>query len=133
MEDKKIIRQCRSLAEKECANYSDRLCLPEDRTCHVINSQYATIQEGAIDCDWFIKAVLPNSVELNKLVWHELFSGISSKVSDTRKCERCGEPYVPSSPRQKYCVLCGKAVKKLQNREKQRRHNEKLRENRCTI
>ena len=130
MENKKIIRQCKSLAEKECANYCGRLCLPEHQPCHVINSHYATIHDGAIDCDWFMDAVLPRAAELNKLVWRELLNGTVSAVSVTRKCERCGEPYVPSSPRQKYCVPCGKTIKKQQNREKQRRHNERLREER---
>ena len=128
MEDKKIIRQCKSLAEKECANYCNRLCLWENRPCHVINSRYAAIRDGVIDCDWFMEAVLPASTELNKLVWHELLSGAVPTASGPRRCEKCGEPYIPSSPRQKYCVPCSKAVKKQQNREKQRRHNERLRD-----
>ena len=130
MEDKKIIRQCKSLAEKECANYSNRMCIPEDRPCFVINSHYPSIRDGAIDCDWFMQAILPGCAELNKLVLHELFCDGTSAASGTRKCEKCGAPYVPSSPRQKYCVSCGKAVKKQQNQEKQRRHNERLREKR---
>lgn len=130
MEVKKLIHQCKLLAAKECANYDNRLCLPEDRPCHVINTRYATIHDGAIDCDWFLEAVLPGSAELNRLVWHELLNETVQPVSGTRKCERCGEPYVPASPRQKYCVPCGKAVRKRQNREKQRRHTARLREER---
>lgn len=133
MEDKEIIRQCKSLAQNECANYYDRLCLLEDHPCHVINSRYATIHDGAIDCDWFMEAVLPGYAELSKLVRHELLSETVSAASGLRKCERCGESFIPSSPRQKYCVVCGKDVKKQQNREKQIRHNERLRENRCTV
>ena len=132
MEDKIIIRRCKALAEKECANCCDHWCLPEDRPCHVINDRYPSIHDGAIDCDYFMDVVLCGNAELNKLVQHELRKDLLSAATNCRTCERCGDPYVPASPHQKYCISCGKAVKKQQNREKQRRHNEKLRESRCT-
>lgn len=127
MDDKKIIRHCSTFACQECANYSDHCCLPEDGPCHVINPNYPTIREGAIDCDYFLTAVLPSNSELHKLVWNELLSTDIFDHKDTRNCILCGRPYVPASPRQKYCAVCGDTMKAQRNRDKQRRHNEKKR------
>ena len=73
MKDKSIIRSCKTLAEKSCANFSNRYCLPEDRACHLINARYPDIHDGAIDCDYFITAVLPSDKALHRLVLSRLF------------------------------------------------------------
>ena len=35
--ENQIQRSIRHLAKKECANYENGCCLPEDRSCHVIS------------------------------------------------------------------------------------------------
>lgn len=102
MKDKSIIRSCKALAERACANFSNRYCLPEDRACHLINTRYPDTHDGAIDCDYFITAVLPSDKELHRLVLSRLFDAGDRAPAHTRECTRCGQHYVPASPRQKY-------------------------------
>lgn len=70
--ENQIQRSIRQLAQKECANYGNGCCLPEDRPCHVISPVYKTIHDGTVNCDYFLRAVLPLQPELNTAVWHEL-------------------------------------------------------------
>ena len=132
MKDKSIIRSCKALAERACANFSNRYCLPEDRACHLINTRYPDIHDGAIDCDFFMTAVLPGDKELHKLVLSSLFDSAERPPVHTRACARCGQRYVPASPRQKYCASCGTLMRQQRNREKQRRHRERKREEKAT-
>ena len=71
--DNQIIRSAKQLTQKECANYADGACVPEDCPCHLINPAYKTIHDGAIDCDWFVQVVLPLQPELLTAYWHEIF------------------------------------------------------------
>ena len=57
--ENQIQRGIRQLAQKECANYDNGSCLPADRPCHVISPAYKTIHDGAVNCDYFLRAVLP--------------------------------------------------------------------------
>lgn len=127
MKDKSIIRSCKTLAEKSCANFSNRYCLPEDRACHLINTRYPAIHDGATDCDYFITAVLSGDKELHRLVLSSLFDSAKRPPVHTRECARCGQRYVPISPRQKYCNSCSAVMRQQRNREKQRRHRERKR------
>lgn len=127
MKDKCIIRSCKALAERACANFSNHYCLPEDRACHLINARYPTIHDGAIDCDYFIISVLPGEKALHRLVLSRLFDAGECTPAHTRACVRCGQRYVPISPRQKYCASCGAVMRQQRNREKQRRHRERKR------
>ena len=70
--DNQIIRSAKQLTQKECANYADGACVPEDCPCHLINPAYKTIHDGAIDCDWFVQVVLPLQPELLTAYWHEM-------------------------------------------------------------
>lgn len=54
--EKHILRSIKQLAQKECANYFNGMCLPEDRPCHVINPVYPAIHDGTVDCDYFYAA-----------------------------------------------------------------------------
>lgn len=67
-----IIRSAKRFAQKECANYANGSCLPDECPCYVVNPAYGTIHEGAIGCDYFLKAVQPADPELNTAVWHEI-------------------------------------------------------------
>ena len=128
MKDKSIIRSCKTLTEKSCANFSNRYCLPEDRACHLINARYPAIRDGAIDCDYFMTAVLPGDKALHRLVLSSLFDSAKRPPVHTRECARCGQRYMPASPRQKYCASCGAVMRRQHTREKQRRHRERKRE-----
>lgn len=127
MKDKSIIHSCKALAERACANFSNRYCLLEDRACHLINTRYPDIHDSAIDCDYFMTAVLPGEKELHRLVLSKLHDSVECAPAHTRSCARCGQRYVPASPRQRYCVSCGTVIRKQRNREKQRRHREQKR------
>lgn len=122
MKDRNLLRRCKALAEKECAFYDQHTCLHDEHPCHVINPRHDTVHNGAVDCDEFLRDVLPLDQELHKLVWNEIYSDPAKDARNRRNCTVCGAAFVPSSPRQKYCAACGKAVKKQQNRDKQRRH-----------
>ena len=127
MKDKSIIRSCKVLAERACANFSNRYCLPEDRAFHLINTRFLGIHDGAIDCDHFMTAVLPGEKELHRLVLSRLFESRERAPAHTRACARCGQRYAPASPRQKYCASCGTVMRQQRSREKQRRHRERKR------
>ena len=132
MKGKSIIRSCKALAERACANFSNRYCLPEDRACHLINTRYPDIHDGAIDCDFFMTAVLPSDKELHRLVLSSLYDSIEHAPAHTRECARCGQRLVPASSRQKYCASCSVVIRQQRNREKQRRHRERKREEKAT-
>ena len=124
-QDNHIIRSVKLLTQKECANYANDTCLPEDHPCRVINPAYKTIHDGAVDCDYFLSAVLPLQPELNTGVWHEILREESQTGEGWKACVRCHKPFIPGSNRQRYCAECGAAAKQDGNREKQRRHRER--------
>ena len=124
-QDTQIMRSVKRLAQKECANYTDGLCLPVDRPCHVLNPAYKTIHDGAIACDYFLLAVLPLDAELNTAVWHEIYRGEDQAGEGWKECVRCHKPFIPGSNRQRYCASCGAAAKQARIREKQRRYWER--------
>ena len=123
--DNQIQRSIRQLAQKECANYDNGSCLPKDRPCHVINPAYKTIHDGAVNCDYFLRAVLPLQPELNTAVWHELLSEEEEAGEGWKECVRCHKPFIPGSNRQRYCADCGAAAKQARSREKQRHYRER--------
>lgn len=127
MKDKSIIRLYKVLAESAYASFSNLYRLPEDRACHLINTRYSNIHDGAIGCDYFIIAVLPGDKELHRLVLSRLFDSDERTPLHTRSCARCGQHYAPASPRQKYCASCGAMMRQQHNRKKQRRHRERKR------
>lgn len=88
MKDKSIIRSCKVLAERACANFSNRYCLPEDRAFHLINTRFLGIHDGAIDCDHFMTAVLPGEKELHRLVLSRLFDSRERAPAHTRAYAR---------------------------------------------
>lgn len=125
-QDTEIMRSVKRLAQKECANYADGSCLPADRPCHVLNPAYKTIYDGAVDCDFFLLAVLPSDAELNTAVWHEIYREEGQAGEGWKECVRCHKPFIPGSNRQRYCASCGAAAKQTKIREKQRRYRERL-------
>ena len=63
--DKQIMRNVKRLAQRECANYSNGSCPPDECPCYAVTPAYGTIHYGAIGCDYFLKAVQPVDQELN--------------------------------------------------------------------
>ena len=124
-QDHHIMRSVKQLAQKECANYTNGFCVYEDRPCHVLNAAYKTIHDGAVDCDYFLLAVLPMDLELNKAVWHEIYREEGQAGEGWKECVRCLKPFIPTCNRQRYCASCGKTAKQTRIREKQRRYRER--------
>ena len=124
-QDTQIMRSVKRLTQKECANYADGLCLPVDCPCHVLNSAYKTIHDGAIACDYFLLAVLPLDEELNTAVWHEIYRGEDQAGEGWKECVRCHKPFIPGSNHQRYCASCGETANQARIMEKQRRYRER--------
>ena len=99
------IRKIRTLAHKECCNFIDGKCI-EDEECAVINPRYPTIHDGAVDCDYFLKCVLPIDPELNRIIWSELLREEDVIRPNEKACAWCGGAFVPNSGRQQYCPHC---------------------------
>lgn len=127
MDDKQLLRRCSNLARAECCNFHTKDCVVDDCHCHLINPRYPTIAEGALDCDWFMEAVLPRDTELSRLVWQALTGQDGPSRNRGRLCEICRNSFIPTSHRQKYCISCGERMKHRRGLEKQRRYDEKKR------
>ena len=128
-QDKEIIRSIRKLVAKECANWHEGFCLPDDSPCQVINSAYDNVHDGCIACDWFVQAVLPLDSELHTAYWHETFREAGAAGEGWKECPRCHKPFVPGSNRQQYCKKCGADASRALNRERQRRFRQRGRMN----
>lgn len=105
MNDKNLIRRCKALAVHACANWRDHECLARDCPCDMAQPRYATIHDGAISCDYFLKSVLPLDKELNRLVCCSILVDEERTQPNIRFCTVCGSAFVPTSPRQKYCSI----------------------------
>ena len=114
-----LLRQVKALAHKECCNYIDGKCV-YDHPCTVINPRYPSIQDGAIDCDYFLECVLPLDQELRKNVWDELLRDEDMARPLEKNCAWCGQPFVLTSSGQRYCSRCKPLHEQLRNRDKQR-------------
>ena len=127
MNDKNLIRRCKTLAAHACANWRNHECIARDCPCDMANPRYATIHDGALNCDYFLKSVLPLDTELNRLVWRSILGDEERAQPNIRFCTVCGSAFVPTSPRQKYCNSCSIERKRQRCREKQRRYTERKR------
>ena len=91
----------------------------------IVNIKSKAILAGAVNCDYFLKAVLPLQSELNTAVWHELLSEEEEAGEGWKECVRCHKSFIPGSNCQRYCADCGAAAKQARSREKQRRYRER--------
>ena len=112
--DKKLKKRCRIQAEKECAIYDHGICILDERPCHVINP------DGAVDCKYFLDAVLPLDAELNTAIWREINHEEEMTCKCEKACVHCHKPFIPASNSQKYCKACSEEVKKQQAAARQR-------------
>ena len=123
--DIKIMHSIKQLAKNECANYAKGFCLDDNRPCHVLNPAYKTIHGGAVACDYYLSAVLPLDMELNRAVRHEIDPEESRAGEGWKVCVRCQKSFISRSNRQRYCASCGSIAKQIRSREKQRRYRER--------
>lgn len=137
MTEKEILKSIRKLAKEECANYQQGMCLLTDQRCHIINPNYFTVHDGAVDCDYFLDCVLPADWNLNDLVWYSIWSEENMwdgqvETPDTlpqgmRRCAECQNPFTYKNNRQKYCPVCAEKVKRRQGTQRQRKYENKER------
>ena len=125
-----LCQLCVKLAESECSYCQNGNCLETDRPCRerLINPKYS-IQDGAIDCDWFWEAVLPLNRELNESccrsvnetpdLWDE---DPEKDDSLLRQCVDCGRIFTPHSNSQKRCRECAVKAKRKTDAAAQRRY-----------
>ncbi len=88
-----------------------------DERCHLVNPNYESIHDGAIDCDYFLECVLPADWDLNDLVSYALWYDEEDEEdlpSNMRRCEECQKPFVMTGNRQKYCNACQRIVRRRQ-------------------
>lgn len=136
MTDKQILKRIRQLARDECANYQGGICLETEERCHIINPNYPSVHDGAIDCDYFMDCVLPADWELNDIVWYAIWAEEDmwdgpNEDSDTlpdgmRRCAECQRPFTYTNNRQKYCRACAAKVKRKQDASRQQKHRKEL-------
>lgn len=119
MTNKQILKSIKALARGECANYDHGNCLLTDKRCHLVNHNYESIHDGAIDCDYFLECVLPADWNLNDLVSYALWYDETDDEAlphGMKRCEICQNPFVPTHAKKKYCKGCAETA----NREKTR-------------
>lgn len=101
-------RKARKLVH-ECCNYDNGSCIALDNGegCVCVQSiSYSLI------CKWFRIAVLP----LDRPLETELLYRASMK-----RCDVCGQPYLPGSNRAKYCKSCASKIHRRQKTESGRK------------
>ena len=121
MTDKQVLKSIKALAKDECANYMSGMCLLTDQECHLINPNYDSIHDGAIDCDYFLECVLPENWEMKDLVYYALWydeENSDELPSDMKRCEVCQQAYIPTHAKQKYCKNCAEAVNRQKTRDR---------------
>ena len=125
MTNKQILKSIKALARDECENYSRGDCLMTDERCHLVNPNYGSIHDGAIDCDYFLECVLPADWDLNDLVSYALWYDEEDEdelPSTMKRCAECQKPFVFASNRQKYCNTCQQIVRRRQSAQRVRKY-----------
>jgi len=133
MTEKKILSSLKALAKEECANYRNGFCLETDERCHLVNPRYPTIHDGTVDCDYFMDCVLPPSWDLNDAVSYALWAEESLFEDEDegkmpvgmKQCEMCGNPFIYSNNRQRYCRTCSQYREQHAHAERSRRYRAK--------
>jgi len=126
MNDKQILKNIKTFAKDECANYMRGNCLLTDKRCHLINPNYESIYDGAIDCDYFLECVLPADWDLNDLVsyalWYDGEEDDEKLPSNMKRCAECQRPFVFTCNRQKYCNTCQQVVRRRQSAQRMKKY-----------
>ena len=116
MTTKQILKHIRALAHEECANYHAGNCALTDERCHIINTNYQSVQDGAIDCDYFLEVVLPADWDLQDLVAYALWyvgddrdAPEEAYPQSLRQCDICQQPYWHTTSEPACCADCAKS------------------------
>lgn len=112
-------RQIKELV-RQCANYdsADKICLPADKTCSVMDCYMLHKEYTGCLCKYFINAVLPLNPQLHAALTY-------TEPVATRQCAHCGKEFVPPNNRAKYCgAKCKQNGNKIKSRERMQRMRE---------
>lgn len=128
--EQKLIQAIERGVVKNCANYDDGMCLLKDKPCvwkeEEINpdtdKQYPFGDKG-ITCPYLRKAVLPGNKNVEKMYYAFLddYDGRVDLDAVTDTCERCRTPIIKASNRQRFCLSCASAQRKMKEAARQRR------------
>ena len=109
-----------AIAKKNCANYGSAgpygkadYCYPGPNSCVLKDDKF---------CPYFDRAVIgykPFREAGLQLKWRELWEGAPAKIVN-RICP-CGDEFLPTSPRQRYCGKCQKLNRTQKARLRKRR------------
>lgn len=116
MTDNKLKRACNAFAEKECANNFDGWCVPKDCPCFVY-------EPNGWVCTWFLNAVVP----LNDVLQASIMRKLGEATKDSKKCDCCGNAFIPASNRQRYCADCAKEIYRIANARRVRKYRSRHR------
>ena len=97
--------------------YREGYCIADDCLCHALHPNY-TIAEGAINCDYFLTAVLPTDAELHDRVLAEIYQ---QQPGQGKTCTLCKKPFLPRGNRQRYCSACSVEAEKKRNAQSHHR------------
>lgn len=105
-----ISKVLRDIIIKECANYDTAtgMCFPCDKQCIPLMDNNGIISP----CKYLLKAGLPLHPSL-------LTQFAVQAESQTKACQICGVPFVPSGNRQVFCNECASIQKKRKARDRQ--------------
>ena len=113
MTNRQILNHIRALAHEECTNYHAGYCALTDERCHIINTNYQSAQDGAIDCDYFLENALPASWDVQDLVAYALWYGADDSddpaeayPDSLRQCAICQQPYLHAGDDPDCCEDC---------------------------
>ena len=121
-------KRCLELALALCANCDEEgNCLWTNTPCKttLMNRKYM-IADGALDCDWFMTAVLPSDAELHRTICAMIDaerdmgrngaeSAVVPDAAKLRQCMDCGKLFTPAGNRQMRCAACRIKAKQKSN------------------
>lgn len=128
-DEKSILQEAARLAKRECANYDDGYCFMDDQFRRAVMPGH-TIHDGAIDCTYFLDAVLPLDKELHEAIVNRLhhdeyapwinLDGTEPQEFALKQCSSCGKYFTPKSNRQRYCASCAVEAERKRNAKSHR-------------
>ena len=99
-------RRVYALAKRECCNYQSGDCILFDTYCPQCITR-------SLICKWFIRSVLPADTPL--------YVELTGDRGKTRRCARCGQPFVPTGNRAVYCRDCAAKTRREKAAERKRK------------
>ncbi|MGF7184957.1 formylmethanofuran dehydrogenase subunit E [Desulfitispora alkaliphila] len=136
-----MLPKLKKLIKSDCAGFNKTLnnktnfCIQVDDTCMFFvemadvqdtnDTQTGDNQNNLPKCKYFEEGVLPLLPDLERQYheYHKSELSITTKHKPKvrKKCEKCDEPILATSNRQKYCEKCKKAIQREQQKERKQR------------